>query len=391
MALTKDRTRASVKGLGTLSVRETSPSVGTAFEEVGSLDGETGTNLEDFVDVEEIVPETGVLEDVKEKSRVTRLTTNLLQTTLDEINLAKASSAKTHALRYYGSHSPTRFQYFCIPRGRIAPSVALGFRSGKRVLPLRAWALKQSDLSYDVPEYYVAETRGVVRIANLQLWINPRDIYSPERTTNQVFDISGFERHGSLNSDYASIWSSGTPESFLVFDGVNDVLSFGDILDDDGVSDLMFEIWVKILGADGTTQRIMSKKESTTASSKGFQIYRHTNNEVVFGIADGTTSVINNMPSTLLQNTWCHVVFTMDRNGNVVGYKNGVAGSGVSVAAVTSGANAIPLKIASLDTAFANIQTGGMRIYNFGAGGLPSNIATVIANNYAAEKAYYGL
>lgn len=388
MSLLKDRLRFSNKGLGNLEVREVSPTSDAAYQNLGFL---SETVLSDVSEMEDIADETGSMQNTLERTRAARMKTNLMQVSIDEMNYINNSANKYHSIRYSGLMNEGIFQFFSFEQGRIIRNLARQFTNQKQTIPFEFLALKQEPTTFTTPEYHMAEAKGRIRTEHLQLWINPRWLGTPERLSDRVFDISGFARHGSLNSDYASIWTTGTPESLLAFDGVNDILSFGDILDDDGSSDLMVELWVKILGADGTTQRLMSKKESTTATSKGFQIYRHTNNEVVFGIADGTTSVINNMPSTLLQNTWCHVAFTMDRNGNLVGYKNGVAGSGVSVAAVGSGANAIPLKIASLDTAFANIQTGGMRIYNFGAGGLPSNIATIVANHYSAEKSYYGL
>ncbi len=394
MSLQKDRTRSSVKGLGTLSVRETSPSAGTTFDEVGGLDGETGTVLEDFSDLEEIVAETGNLEDVKEKSRVTRLSTNLLQTSIDEINLNKQSTAKTHALRYYGMHSPGRFQYFCIPKGRINPGVALGFRSGKRVLPLRAWALKQSDLAFDYPEYLMAETKGLIRIKDLQLWINPRDIYAPEAGTAKVFDISGWERHGDLNSDYATIWQTGTPDRFLRFDGVNDFCDFGNILSINATDNMMFEVWVKVLAANATEVPFIDKANATLV--KGYHFQRNSLNNVSITLKDNINpDVTAASATTLLQNIWAHLVFVVDRGNQTLKlYRNAVAdGAPASLTSMGDTTTTDPFKIAVFGSAtlYGNFETGGFRIYNFGAGGLPSDIATIILNHYNAEKSYFGL
>lgn len=395
MGLGPDRKKSGAVGLGTFEVRETSPSVATAFQNVGHLDGDAGTNIEPIAEVEEIIAETGNLVDVKTKSLVHRIGTNLLQTSIDEINLPKNALSKEYAFRYCGMHSENLYQYFCFPRGKFNPGVSLGFKNGKRVLPIRAWGLKQTDLTYDVPEYHMAEAKGLIRTDHLQLWVNPRNIYTPEAGTSKVFDISGFERHGSLNSDFATIWQAGTPESFLRFDGVNDNCNFGDVCDIDATSDILIEAWVRILVADGSLAIIAVKKTNGGAANAGWYLRRNiTTNFLSFILGDASSFVEVVSAATILQNVWKHVAVVIDRNGNVTLYINGAAsGTPISVATVVDSTNALNLRIAADSPAvtFGQADIGMLRFYNFGAGGLPSDIATIIARHYNAEKAYYGL
>jgi len=119
------------------------------------------------------------------------------------------------------------FQYFAMEYGKIIRKLDRPFINSKQNIPFEFLALKQEPTTFTPQEYHMAEAKGRIRVENLQLWVNPRWLGAPERATAKLFDISGFARHGDINSDYATIWTTGTPESFLRFDGVNDNCNFG--------------------------------------------------------------------------------------------------------------------------------------------------------------------
>jgi hypothetical protein len=103
MALLKSRPRIYVRGLGNLYLREKEPSVGTEFSDVGYLEG---TNPEDARETEDLIAETGQLVDIVEKSDNFSLSSVLMQTGIDEIDLARTGAAKVYAARYFGPMNP---------------------------------------------------------------------------------------------------------------------------------------------------------------------------------------------------------------------------------------------------------------------------------------------
>lgn len=391
MGLGKYRTRFSAKGLGNLEVREVSPSAGTEFLNAGYL-GEEGTEVGEVYEQELHRDETGAVANVDNHSRLVTLATNLKQVGLDEINLIRDAKDKIHALRYSGMVNPDLFQYYCMEQARINPNLTRGFKPGKNPLPFRATALRQDDSSFAIPELYVAETAGKIRTENLQLWVSPRHGYTSE--TAKLLDISGWARHGTLNSDFAAIWQQTTnPAEFLRFDGVNDQCDFGNIITMNSTDDFLFELWVRIQAANGVTVYCMGKRAGIVAENVGWMILRHSvNNNMRFYIGDGSASGVVIASATTLQNIWTHVAFAIDRNGNGQAYINGVAsGDAVAVSGVGNSSESANLYLGRVAATFGQIDMGDVRAYNFGAGGLPSDIATIIANHFAAERGYYGV
>lgn len=387
MALGKYRTRFSSKGLGNLEVREVSPSAGTEFLNAGWL-GEQGTEIGEVYEQELHRDETGSVANVDNHSRLTTLSTNLKQISIDEMNLIRNAVGKVHALRYSGMVNPSLFQYYCIEQGKINPSMARGFKPGKNPLPFRAVALRQDDSSFVIPELYVAETNGRIRTENLQIWVSPRHGYTSE--TAKLLDISGWARHGTLNSDFAAIWQQTTnPAEFLRFDGVNDVCDLGNV--GIGFNDCIIEFWVRPQAADATTIYLTGK--SNAGSGAGFEISRFSNNLLRLYINDGVDTVILSSADGILQNTWKHVALVIRRSGgNALWFINAIqSGAGSSLAAIGSIIVSDPLIFGKVGSICGQSDFGDYRIYDFGVGGMPADFTTIISNHYNAEKAFYGL
>lgn len=388
MALTRDRRRIGAKGLGKLEAREVSPSTGTNFDDLGPLDG---TDIEDIHETEEVFDERGDLQDVLEKQHVVRFSSALLQNGIDELDFIKTASGKVHSLRYSGMMNPTRFQYYCFEQVRINPSLVRGFKPGKQPLPLKAIALKQDDSVFDTPEYYFYEGLAKIRTAFLQLWLDANR--GLNAATAKLLDISGFARHGALSSDFATIWQTGSnPDRFLRFDGTNDEVNLGNVLNDDGSADFALECWVKITGADGGLEEILAKKSLVSNHTAGFALARDASNQILFKLSDGAASASVVSSATLLQNVWKHVMVFVDRNGNGQIYLNGAAnGAAVSVASIGTGTNAGNLYLGRDGTNFGQVDIRGVRFYTFGAGALPTDAAAIALDHFNAEKAQMGL
>lgn len=390
MGLQRDRNRLFVKGLGLCEVRELSPTPGASFLDIGYLDE---SELNNRSEREVIKDENGIVVNVLEREVMAEFNTNMQQTSIDEVAFIQNAASKLHAVRYSGMAGANTFQYYCIEQAVIDGNVPLKFAKGKRLLPMHAVAIDISDeKGFTVPLFYQYEAAKKIYMPGLQLWMSPRRGYNA--ATNRVLDISGFARHGTLNSDYATIWQAATtPNRFLRFDGVNDQLDFGNILNDDGVGDFLIELWVRTQAADGTKEEIISKKSLIDDNSAGFAIYRTlTSNLLTFRLSSGTASATVSNGTPILQNVWKHFAVTVDRDGNATPYLNGAPdGSAASIAAIGNGSNVLNLYLGRDGMNFGQVDKGGCRFYRFGAGGLPSDIATIVANHYNAEKSFYGL
>jgi len=213
--------------------------------------------------------------------------------------------------------------------------------------------------------------------------------------TTKLFDASASRVAGSLFN--TPVWSAapiGAPYQILTFDGVSMYADFGSILNDDGVSDLLIEIWFKPVGADGSTQKIFTKKNSVLDNTAGFGLYRFTNNSIRFIMSNGTLSATFVTASTNnTQNIWKHFAISIARSGNMQGYTNGaVDGTAVSVASITTGTNAYGLRLAAdQGGSFGNVAVAAVRVSNYGVGGLPSNVASIISQNFNAERTILGV
>lgn len=383
------RSRLSAKGLGNLHARETYPNNDADFVDLGIL-GNEGTEIHDVVDPDEIKDEEGKIQEVLFDAVATRLVTNLKQVSIDEWNFVRLATGKRHALRYAGLANNSMFQYFCWEQAVIIPQTNRKF-SKDQVIPFEALGINKDTDGYYTPDYYLVETKSKIHFVNLMFWLSPRRVDYPGYGTSKLMDVSGFARHGDLNSDYANMWKTGTPETYLELDGVNDYVNFGNILNDNAINDILFEIWINIPAANGTSQVLFSKKAAAGAANPGYMLTRDINNKVSFKIADGTSEVEVLSTSNVLQNTWKLITIAIDRDGNAQLYIDGVAdGAAVSVAAIGSANNAVDFIIGRIGSTYGNIRFDDTRSHKF-ADGLPSSIATIAARHYSAEKSYYGV
>ncbi|NUN68824.1 MAG: LamG domain-containing protein [Bacteroidetes bacterium] len=211
--------------------------------------------------------------------------------------------------------------------------------------------------------------------------------------TTKLYDASDNRVTGSLINGPAWGAAPDAINSKLTFDGVNDYADFGNlsIFSDVGLPDYMLEFWISPKAADGAFIYPYSKKSVFGDTTAGIGLYRNGVNNFTFRMADGTNSKeCGAIPA--LQNVWVHAVCTLDRDGSMKTYKNGVlTETSTTISAIGSIANSVSMYLGRSSSNYGNVDLGAFRVYNFGAGGLPSNIATIIADHYNAEKAIFGL
>ena len=395
MALGKNRTNIFVRGLGNLEIALKEPTVDTQFSGCGIIKSALITDSPTMVD---IVADNGQVVDFLPSEQRVGMEAQLYQVGSDEIALLRDAGGKVYALRYSGLTTAIRYQYYCMEACRLEPAVSLDFKVGERLLPLRARSLYQ-DVGYSIPLLYNVEATREIDVRGLQLWLAPRSGYN--YGTAKLLDVSGFGRHGTISSAFATIWklNGGTSlVKFLRFDGTADYVDYGDVagLDFAATEDWMIEAWIAFPGTNGFQETICAKKQTVaTSTDKGFALERLVGNTIQLRVSDGTTQVNTLTTSTVLQSTIKHVAFTVKKGGNVTPYMNGAAdGTPVAMGASYASDNALSFYLAR-DTGpagtFGNVDVLDIKIRNFGVGGLPTDIATSILNHYTGERAYYGV
>ena len=206
-------------------------------------------------------------------------------------------------------------------------------------------------------------------------------------------DIQGFE--ASKNRYVGNLYNSpawgAAPDanySILTFDGVNDYADFGDVLDMNATEDIIVEFWTKVNAADGATATILSKD----TGGLGYFIYRETDNKVYFGNV-GASFYVSSGSSLFTVGVWNQYSISINRSTNLAKvYANGLLVNSADISTITSLENSASFKVGHGGvTGYGNITLATLRVYNYGANGLPSNIATIISNHYNAEKAIFGL
>ena len=389
-----------VRGLGKLSVLQTSPTPDTDFLDAGWL---KSSKVDDSTKMQEVPDERGQMVDYLPLGQNAKISSILLQSTKDEFDLVRLSPGKLYAVRYsglaIGVDAAGIYQYFCAEQCRLDPNLTLDFLPGERTVPFMAQTLNKTDeAGYNIPLYYLIQTNARIRSDNLRLWLSPRN--GCNYLLAQLLDASGFANHGAVSSAYATIWQApGTPTYSLLFDGVVDNVAIPDAvsLAMGATDDLMVDMWVKVVAADATFERFMSKKSTESGIDAGFNIERTTGNLMSGYIGDSShaaVSITNAGGTTILQNVWKHVALIINRAAATAQwYVNGAAsGAAISISTITGAlTNTTPLYLGKVATGYGNFQAGDIRFYNFGAAGLPADIATQIANHFAAERTFYGV
>lgn len=394
MGLQRSRLRISTRGLGTLALRKVEPVSEAIFQDAGYLGA---TALHDTVNVEEILGEDGSLQDVKLRSRIVTVESALQQTGRDEFDLLRSAADCVHAVRYYGTPGPGRFQYFCFDLARLNPGISVDFKAGLRQIPLKFWAIDQDERKFPVPLYTMVETAEEIMIEGLQLWINPPGGLN-EQTLN-LLDISGFGRHGIVaGCDVASdIWKTDRkPEKYLRFgeNGLQAAASFGDILPLNGADDMMFEAWFRIEAADGTECRMFGKRasSSTGASDPGYLFFRNAENKMCFWCADGAAVVsLTTEHSYTHSSGWIHAAIILDRGGTSRMFVNGAPDGEPAQTTVADCATADPFLLGANGSQHGDFSCGDFRAYDFGPNGLPPAVEAIAEKHFRAQRRLYGV
>jgi len=138
-------------------------------------------------------------------------------------------------------------------------------------------------------------------------------------------DSAGSNDGTLTNMDPNTDWVTGPYGTALDFDGSNDYVGLGNVLNM-GTSDFSISAWVKSVsttaipsGANG----IVYKKSTGTCTAAGYQLTM-TNGEVRFKIGDGTSCIEFYAGSGYNDGNWHHVTAVADRGTDIRLYADGV-------------------------------------------------------------------
>jgi len=157
--MAKDRRQISVKGGGTLKVRQIDPTPNNTFTDLGFL-GES--KLTDAYNMIESKDDAGNYIDTKEAGEEVTFESSLLQTAKEQIDFMKNAKDQYFECYYPVLLNNGKYQEILIPVARIIPGEELEFKAGERRIKLTIKALwpaaaltrNPTDYNSAIGEYY---------------------------------------------------------------------------------------------------------------------------------------------------------------------------------------------------------------------------------------------
>jgi hypothetical protein len=173
-------------------------------------------------------------------------------------------------------------------------------------------------------------------------------------TAGNLYDASGNERHGTING--MTFTGEGRYGIGGRFDGVNDYVDFGDILNfAPSTTPFSVSVWVNKITNTASVRTLIGKR-ATAGATAGWELRIQANEKVRLVFADDAANVIRRDTSSTLSLTEpSHIVATYDGSQNSTGinmYLNGVLDQDAGVGAVLGNLinNAINLQAGISDT-----------------------------------------
>lgn len=209
------------------------------------------------------------------------------------------------------------------------------------------------------------------KIADVKMWdralsaTEVTQLYAQGRPTSSTDYAANFNG----TSQYFSLTDSGSAGSAEDFDM--------------GTEDFALEFWIK--NSVSNSLSLLTKKADGSAITKGYEAYVYSGS-FYFELSDGTNSKSFNAGSmSSYNNTYSHFFLVADKDTGYYVYKNGGnVASSTDVTNIGDISTTDELRIGKRGGGGAEYVTGPvakMRVYKFGVGGLPTDIATLAAEN----------
>jgi len=181
-----------------------------------------------------------------------------------------------------------------------------------------------------------------------------------------IVDLSGNSNDGTGNdgaNNTGLSWTSGKYGNAIDFDGTDDFVDCGDVLDM-GTDDLSIDCWIK---ANLSAQAEVVWKGGGSDVQEGYQVFINGDGEMNFNISNGTNRVSTSPSHAVNDNTWHHIIAVADRTSSSYLYVDGVQ---VAIASITginddiSSTNKFTIGATASPSSPFNGLIDSVRIYN---------------------------
>lgn len=182
MALGKDRGAINVKGGGFFKIRELKPTATDAWSDVGYLQS---TEFNDEHTMVEAIDERGLQVDYVDGGQSMKLTTQLMQSDYDVLNLLKGAAGKVYEGYYKCLTAEGNYQEWNFPLCRLNPGIKMTMQASTlRAIPLEIRCLSvKANMTRTPVEYNVTEGQQYVMTENAAEKGAPSDTASTVAST----------------------------------------------------------------------------------------------------------------------------------------------------------------------------------------------------------------
>lgn len=187
---------------------------------------------------------------------------------------------------------------------------------------------------------------------------------------NTWFDRSGYGNHGALVGGPTWTLGEGGKRSALQFDGVDDYVNCGDVLDM-GTNSLTIAFWFRTTST--AVQALVGKSSSRDLTGR-YSIYLTATDTIEAFLDYGAEPAVSTSTAGYRDGSWHHAAITYNRTGSETIYLDGVskASTSISAGSAVNMQNSDPLYFAeyqnSTGTGPAGVPLRGalddVRIYN---------------------------
>ena len=214
---------------------------------------------------------------------------------------------------------------------------------------------------------------------------NPKSYVSGSTTCNSLIsNVTGTINNTGPTDEF---WDPNNGGSWI-FDGTDDYINFGDVLDFDYTDAFSFSAWIV---RDGTGSDTILAKQETSGDYRGYDLFITSDFKIrLFLYSTASNRLDEKTANTLSTGAWYHIVATYDGSGDSVGIKiyiNAVSETltkGGNTSITGPSVNSIPFQIGarnSTDDYEGNISN--VKIYN------KALTATEVLQNYNALKSRF--
>ena len=224
----------------------------------------------------------------------------------------------------------------------------------------------------------------ILQASGNPLWDGLLAYYTADNTPNDALGTY----NGTLVN--GATYGTGIINNGFSFDGVNDYVDLGNVLDNDGTSAFSISAWVYI--NNGTGSKSILSKIKASSPFNGFDLF--VSNRALHGYI-GANSLTDGVyrytfSTAITVSTWCHCVMTYDGSKTAAGmklYVNNVDSSSIQIDNFTgTSSNAFTTNIGARESGAGSFMNGLIDEVGVWNRELTSTEVTELYNSGAAKQ-----